>query len=94
MKSDMHSCIIIFRPDLKNNNSETLSKITFRELYGSGVERTTLVTKTFTTPSNRKLDLQTVNSNYHIELAPGYGFFLFFFNFLILFFCNVNILTF
>ncbi|PAV60587.1 hypothetical protein WR25_14059 [Diploscapter pachys] len=42
-----------------------------KELYGSGVERTTLVTKTFTTPSNRKLDLQTVNSNYHIELAPG-----------------------
>ncbi|KAJ8716591.1 hypothetical protein PYW07_003218 [Mythimna separata] len=41
-----------------------------RELYGSGVERLRQETMTFTTPSNKKVEIMTVSSNYHIEVNP------------------------
>lgn len=43
----------------------------FRELYGVGVDKTQLIMKQFTTPSNRKLEIQTVSSNYHVEMTPS-----------------------
>lgn len=42
-----------------------------RELYGSGVERLRNETMTFTTPSNRKIDVMIISSNYHIEVNPS-----------------------
>jgi len=42
-----------------------------RELYGAGVEHLRLETKQFETPSGKKLELQAVSSNFHIELCPG-----------------------
>lgn len=45
--------------------------IFFRELYGVGVEKTQLIMKSFTSPSNKKLEIQTVSSNYHIEMTPS-----------------------
>jgi len=59
---------------------------TLRELYGPGVEKVScsgLLTppqadmqlridqRVFVTPSNRKLDVNVVQSNYHIELTPS-----------------------
>lgn len=41
-----------------------------RELYGSGVERARQETMHFTTPSNKKIEIMTVSSNYHIEVNP------------------------
>ncbi|VVC91428.1 unnamed protein product [Leptidea sinapis] len=41
-----------------------------RELYGSGVERLRQETMHFTTPSNKKIEIMTVSSNYHIEVNP------------------------
>ncbi|CAH0399758.1 unnamed protein product [Chilo suppressalis] len=41
-----------------------------RELYGSGVERLRQETMNFTTPSNKKIEIMTVSSNYHIEVNP------------------------
>jgi replication factor C subunit 3/5 len=38
-----------------------------RELYGSSAERLRNETMTFTTPSNKKVEIMTVSSNYHIE---------------------------
>lgn len=38
-----------------------------KELYGASAERLRNETMTFTTPSNRKIDITTVSSNYHIE---------------------------
>lgn len=38
-----------------------------RELYGNGVERLRSETMHFTTPSNKKIDIMTVHSNFHIE---------------------------
>ncbi|XP_014087609.1 replication factor C subunit 3 [Bactrocera oleae] len=42
-----------------------------RELYGAGVERLRNETMTFTTPSNRKVEVMTVGSNYHLEVNPS-----------------------
>ncbi|XP_011562887.3 replication factor C subunit 3 [Plutella xylostella] len=41
-----------------------------RELYGPGVERLRQETMNFTTPSNKKIEIMTVSSNYHIEVNP------------------------
>ena len=41
-----------------------------RELYGAGIEKLRIEHQTFTTPSNKKLDVSTVASNYHIEVNP------------------------
>lgn len=42
-----------------------------RELYGPGVERLRNETMTFTTPSNRKIEVMTISSNYHLEVNPS-----------------------
>lgn len=47
-----------------------------RELYGSGVERLRSETMHFTTPSNKKIDIMTVHSNFHIEGNRAYFFFV------------------
>ncbi|EKD04831.1 DNA clamp loader [Trichosporon asahii var. asahii CBS 8904] len=44
---------------------------TLRELYGPGVEKLKIDQRVFVTPSNRKLDVNVVQSNYHIELTPS-----------------------
>lgn len=42
-----------------------------RELYGPGAERLRMETMNFTTPSNKKIEIMTVSSNYHIEVNPS-----------------------
>ncbi|XP_044272354.1 replication factor C subunit 3 [Tribolium madens] len=42
-----------------------------RELYGPGVDRLKVEVMNFTTPSNKKLEISTVGSNYHIEVNPS-----------------------
>ncbi|XP_050306930.1 replication factor C subunit 3 [Anthonomus grandis grandis] len=42
-----------------------------RELFGPGVERLKIETITVVTPSNKKVEIMTVNSTYHIEINPS-----------------------
>ena len=42
-----------------------------KELYGSGVEKLRIKKHEFTTPSNKKLEIATLASNYHIEVTPS-----------------------
>ncbi|CAG2190862.1 replication factor C subunit 3-like [Mytilus galloprovincialis] len=42
-----------------------------REMYGSGVEKLRIENHTFTTPSNKKIEISTISSNYHIEVNPS-----------------------
>jgi len=42
-----------------------------RELYGPGVERLRLEHQSFYTPSKKKIDINTIASNYHIEVNPS-----------------------
>ncbi|GAA5952792.1 hypothetical protein JCM21900_005806 [Sporobolomyces salmonicolor] len=44
---------------------------TLRELFGPGVEKLRIEQRTFLTPTKRKLDINIVQSNYHIELTPS-----------------------
>ncbi|KZV64506.1 P-loop containing nucleoside triphosphate hydrolase protein [Peniophora sp. CONT] len=44
---------------------------TLRELFGPGVEKLKIDQRVFMTPSRRKLDVNVVQSNYHIELTPS-----------------------
>ncbi|XP_018321300.1 replication factor C subunit 3 [Agrilus planipennis] len=42
-----------------------------KEMYGPGVERLKVENMNFTTPSNKKLEVTTVSSSYHIEVNPS-----------------------
>jgi replication factor C subunit 3/5 len=42
-----------------------------REMYGAGVERLRIEHQHFLTPSNRKIEITTIASNYHIEVNPS-----------------------
>lgn len=42
-----------------------------REIYGNGVEHLKNDTFQFSTPSNKKMDIMTVSSNYHLEINPS-----------------------
>ncbi|KAL5526433.1 RFC5_2 [Sanghuangporus sanghuang] len=44
---------------------------TLRQLFGSGVEKLKIDQRVFLTPSKRKLDVNVVQSNFHIELTPS-----------------------
>ncbi|PVF93607.1 P-loop containing nucleoside triphosphate hydrolase protein [Serendipita vermifera] len=44
---------------------------TLRELFGPGAEKLKIDQRVFMTPSRRKLDLNIVQSNYHIEITPS-----------------------
>ncbi|KAI0779091.1 P-loop containing nucleoside triphosphate hydrolase protein [Irpex lacteus] len=44
---------------------------TLKELYGKGVEKLKIDQRVFMTPSRRKLDVNIVQSNYHIEITPS-----------------------
>jgi len=42
-----------------------------RELYGPSVERLKIDQKTYTTPARAKVEINTIASNYHIEINPS-----------------------
>ncbi|KZT73631.1 P-loop containing nucleoside triphosphate hydrolase protein [Daedalea quercina L-15889] len=44
---------------------------TLRELFGKGVEKLKIDQRVFLTPSKRKLDVNIVQSNFHIEITPS-----------------------
>ncbi|ORY43249.1 P-loop containing nucleoside triphosphate hydrolase protein [Leucosporidium creatinivorum] len=44
---------------------------TLKELFGPGVDKLRIEQRTFLTPSKRKIEINVVQSNYHIELTPS-----------------------
>ncbi|KIP11197.1 hypothetical protein PHLGIDRAFT_21849 [Phlebiopsis gigantea 11061_1 CR5-6] len=44
---------------------------TLRELFGKGVEKLKIDQRVFMTPSRRKLDVNIVQSNFHLEITPS-----------------------
>lgn len=42
-----------------------------RSIFGAGSDRLRLDKRTFTTPTNRNVDINMVCSNHHIEMSPG-----------------------
>ncbi|CAL8082071.1 unnamed protein product [Calicophoron daubneyi] len=42
-----------------------------REIYGSGVDRLRMEHHSFLTPSNKKISISTISSNFHLEVNPS-----------------------
>ncbi|EIN04059.1 P-loop containing nucleoside triphosphate hydrolase protein [Punctularia strigosozonata HHB-11173 SS5] len=50
---------------------KTRISATLRQLYGPGAEKLKIDQRVFMTPSRRRLDLNVVQSNFHIEITPS-----------------------
>jgi replication factor C subunit 3/5 len=46
---------------------------TLKKLYGPGVEKMKIDQRICQTPSGKKVEINIVSSNYHLELTPRYG---------------------
>jgi len=53
------------------SGKKTRIQALLRGLYGSTVDKLRLESKTFTTPTNRKVDINMISSNSHIEMTPS-----------------------
>ncbi|KAK6018292.1 hypothetical protein OSTOST_16134, partial [Ostertagia ostertagi] len=69
VKSDDFPHLLVHGPS--GAGKRTRIHCILRELYGAGAERLHLDKKSLVTPSNRKIEIDTVSSNYHIEINPG-----------------------
>lgn len=61
--------LFIFGPS--GAGKRTRIDLLLREIYGPGVEKVHIQNETFETPSKRKIEIKTINSNYHIEVNPS-----------------------
>lgn len=61
--------LFIFGPS--GAGKRTRIDLLLREIYGSGAEKVHIQNETFETPSKRKIEIKTINSNYHIEVNPS-----------------------
>ncbi|XP_046997057.1 replication factor C subunit 3 [Schistocerca americana] len=52
------------------SGKRTIINCLLHELYGPGVERLRMEQSSYMTPSNKKIELMTLSSNYHIEVNP------------------------
>lgn len=61
--------LFIFGPS--GAGKRTRIDLLLREIYGPGAEKIHIQNETFETPSKRKIEIKTINSNYHIEVNPS-----------------------
>ncbi|MFH4973950.1 hypothetical protein AB6A40_000659 [Gnathostoma spinigerum] len=61
--------LLIYGPS--GAGKKTRINCVLRELFGPGTDKIHLDSKSFVAPSGKKLEIQTLSSNYHIQLCPG-----------------------
>lgn len=61
--------LLVYGPN--GAGKKTRVQCILRELYGAGVEKLKMEEQQFVTPSKKKIDIQTIGSNYHIEVNPS-----------------------
>lgn len=61
--------LLVYGPSGAGKKTRIMSLL--RELYGPGVERLRMERVNFTTPSKKKIEITTLNSNYHLEVNPS-----------------------
>ena len=61
--------LIVFGPP--GAGKKTRINAVLREIFGAGVEKLKIDHKVFETPSGKKMDLNVISSNYHIEMNPS-----------------------
>ncbi|EGF82269.1 hypothetical protein BATDEDRAFT_16167 [Batrachochytrium dendrobatidis JAM81] len=67
--SDEFPHLLVYGPS--GAGKKTRVTATLRQLFGPGVEKLKIETRQFETPSNRKLEINIVSSNYHVEITPS-----------------------
>ncbi|KAJ1514260.1 Replication factor C (RF-C) subunit, partial [Coelomomyces lativittatus] len=68
-KSDGFPHLLVFGPP--GSGKKTLIMITLRTLFGPGIDKIKIEQRIITTPSNRKIEVNLLVSNYHIEINPS-----------------------
>lgn len=61
--------LFIFGPS--GAGKRTRIDLLLKEIYGPGAEKIHIQNETFETASKRKIEIKTINSNYHIEVNPS-----------------------
>lgn len=61
--------LLIYGPSGAGKKTRVVA--TLRAIYGPSIEKLRVEQRTFTTPSNRKLEVTIVQSNSHLELTPS-----------------------
>lgn len=61
--------ILVYGPSGAGKKTRIVA--TLRELYGPGVEKLKIDQRIFVTPTKRKLEVNIVSSNYHMEITPS-----------------------
>lgn len=61
--------LFVFGPS--GAGKRTRIDLLLREIYGPGAEKIHIQNESFETPSKRKIEIKTINSNYHIEVNPS-----------------------
>ncbi|XP_065187228.1 replication factor C subunit 3-like [Sycon ciliatum] len=69
VKSGDFPHLLVFGPSGAGKKTRIMCLL--REVYGAGVEKLRVEHQEFTTPSNKKLEVTTIASNYHIEVNPS-----------------------
>ncbi|KAJ1652530.1 Replication factor C (RF-C) subunit [Dispira simplex] len=67
--SDDFPHLLVYGPSGAGKKTRIMAIL--RELYGPGVEKLKIDLRNFETPTGRKLELNLVTSNYHLELNPS-----------------------
>ncbi|KAJ1952040.1 Replication factor C (RF-C) subunit, partial [Dispira parvispora] len=67
--SDDFPHLLVYGPSGAGKKTRIMTIL--RELYGPGVEKLKVDLRNFETPTGRKLELNLVTSNYHLELNPS-----------------------
>ncbi|KAG4305978.1 hypothetical protein PORY_000888 [Pneumocystis oryctolagi] len=68
-KSSDFPHLLVYGPSGSGKKTRILA--TLRELYGSGVEKLKIDQKTFLSSSNKKIKINMISSNYHLEFTPS-----------------------
>lgn len=61
--------LFVFGPS--GAGKRTKIDLILKEIYGPGVEKIHIQNEFFETPSHRKIEIKTINSNFHIEVDPS-----------------------
>ncbi|CCH59104.1 hypothetical protein TBLA_0B02620 [Henningerozyma blattae CBS 6284] len=61
--------LLLYGPNGVGKKTRCMSLL--QSIFGSNVYRLKIDIRNFTTPSNRKLELNVINSQYHIEITPS-----------------------
>ncbi|KAI9366101.1 P-loop containing nucleoside triphosphate hydrolase protein [Zopfochytrium polystomum] len=61
--------LLVYGPSGAGKKTRIMSVL--KEIFGSGVEKLKIDVRTCTTPSNKKIEINIVTSNYHLELTPS-----------------------